>query len=242
MADRCIFNLSSALGRQLLHGRSCVKALSKAVMIVTTDVELDWQGEYERWIVEQYLPRMMEISGFLSAEPCAAVTGGPKYMAFFQIASADIANSQSVALVAETAGALGGHITPETSIYEQIFPEEGVVQGAEWSDGNRASGSVLLNRFNVLPDYDQEFNDWYNQEHLPWLATVPGSISNRRFRARRASRLYLARYDLVNPHVPTTEEWRKVVATPWTRKMQGVWRDPWRTLFVPLSQPLIAGS
>jgi len=108
--------------------------------------------------------------------------------------------------------------------------------------GNATTGGVLFNRFNVSQEHDAEFNAWYNQEHLPQLAAVKGSVSNRRFRAREGDRLYLARYDLLDPNVPSTEAWRAVVATPWTKKMSHVWRDAWRTLFVPLGAQRLSSA
>ncbi len=220
-----------------------MQMLSGNVMVVTTEVEPAWEDEYNRWQAEEYVPGMLRIGGFLSAERYVAVVGGPKYMTYFQMATSNLSHCLQAELAKGTARALavGRHSQSDTAVYEQIFPKEGVVKGAEWGEGNTASGSVLLNRFNVLPQDDAEFNAWYNEEHLPMLAAVAGSISNRRFKAREGTRLYLARYDLASPDVPSTEAWRAIVATPWTQKMSKVWRDPWRTLFTPLGDQVIAG-
>ena len=50
---------------------------------------------------------------------------------------------------------------------------------------------------NVDPAAEPEFNEWYNTEHLPQLAAVPGVLSARRFRAAERDRTeYLALYHL----------------------------------------------
>ncbi len=44
------------------------------------------------------------------------------------------------------------------------------------------AGGLLVNAMNVDPAYEQEFNEWYDNEHIPALAAVPGTLCARRFR------------------------------------------------------------
>jgi hypothetical protein len=221
-----------------------MKALSGNLMVITYDVEADCEPEFNAWQDEDYIPAMLATAGFLSAERYSAVVGGPQYMTCFQLARPDLAHCSQAELALQTprASEVGRRLQSKTAVYEQIFPAEGVIQGADWQGGNATTGGVLFNRFNVSQEHDAEFNAWYNQEHLPQLAAVKGSVSNRRFRAREGDRLYLARYDLLDPNVPSTEAWRAVVATPWTKKMSHVWRDAWRTLFVPLGAQRLSSA
>src|SRR3546814_2828927 len=48
----------------------------------------------------------------------------------------------------------------------------------------------------IAPQAEQDFNDWYGNEHLPGLAAVPGTVSARRYLARPAQPKYYASYDL----------------------------------------------
>jgi hypothetical protein len=45
---------------------------------------------------------------------------------------------------------------------------------------------------------EDEYNEWYNQEHIPALLSVPGFVSARRFRVRGDTdgHKYLAIYEL----------------------------------------------
>src|SRR5690349_11466640 len=68
--------------------------------------------------------------------------------------------------------------------------------------------------FMVYVDIDaphvQEFNKWYNEEHLPELLSVPGILSAARYEAVKGGPQYLACYDL---------ESVAVMQTPWGQKV-----------------------
>lgn len=57
---------------------------------------------------------------------------------------------------------------------EQIFGAEGQVD----------HDHVLLVQMNVIPEHEQEFNDWYDSEHIPQTPRIPGfGTDHRRFRS-----------------------------------------------------------
>ena len=43
-------------------------------------------------------------------------------------------------------------------------------------------GTILVVMMEVDPEHEEEFNRWYNEEHLPERLEIPGYISARRFR------------------------------------------------------------
>jgi len=62
--------------------------------------------------------------------------------------------------------------------------------------------------FMVYVDIDaqhvQEFNEWYNKEHLPELLSVPGILSAARYEAVKGGPQYLACYELESVAVMQT--------------------------------------
>src|SRR5262249_21040775 len=52
---------------------------------------------------------------------------------------------------------------------------------------DKAEG-LLLNAMNIAPEFEAEFNEWYDKEHIPALAAVPGVLCARRFRATSGNR------------------------------------------------------
>ena len=60
---------------------------------------------------------------------------------------------------------------------------------------------------------------WYDKEHLPALAAVPGCLCARRFKAEGGTHRYIALYHLAGPEVTTTQAWRDTRRTPWTKRV-----------------------
>lgn len=86
----------------------------------------------------------------------------------------------------------------------------------------------------VAPAHEAELNAWYQQEHLPGLAAVPGAVMARRWR-RPASApgapLYLACYDLTDPLTLDRPEWLAVRHTAWSDRVRPTFLNTRRTMF-----------
>ena len=103
-----------------------------------------------------------------------------------------------------------------TSRVERLMRFEGdqILPGDELPPDN--AGGLLLNAMNVEPEAEAEFNEWYNNEHIPALAAVPGVLCARRFRATSANRRYVALYHLASPEVQATPAWKNAADSEWT--------------------------
>jgi hypothetical protein len=74
----------------------------------------------------------------------------------------------------------------------------------------------------------------YDKEHLSALATVPGVISVRRFRATEGGGpKYMAVYQLTEPGVQASEAWARAIDTPWSARVRDTFTTRWRTLYRP---------
>jgi len=81
---------------------------------------------------------------------------------------------------------------------------------------------ALVVELTVDAEKDAEFNDWYDNLHLPALKEVPGVRSARRYATdatmtldrddigQQAARRYLTLYDLESPSVFESEAFRSV--------------------------------
>ena len=83
----------------------------------------------------------------------------------------------------------------------------------------------------VAPEHEAELNAWYEQEHLPGLARVPGTIRAARYRRASGSPRYLACYDLVSPATPERPEWLAVRHTAWSSRVRPLFQNTRRTMF-----------
>ena len=72
------------------------------------------------------------------------------------------------------------------------------------------AAALLLNAMSVAPEHEHEFNEWYNTEHIPALAAVPGTLCARRFRGTgSAPQRFVALYHLASSDVPGSVAWKK---------------------------------
>jgi hypothetical protein len=60
---------------------------------------------------------------------------------------------------------------------------------------------LLMVWADIDPEYEAEFNRWYDEEHVPHLLTVPGFLSAGRYEALKGSPKYLALYELEDHNV-----------------------------------------
>jgi hypothetical protein len=87
--------------------------------------------------------------------------------------------------------------------------------------------------------HERDFNAWYDREHLPGLAAVPGCIRARRLRSLTKSgerTLYVACYDLVSDQALTSDAWLAVRHTPWSDRVRPQFRETTRTMFRTISR------
>ena len=95
------------------------------------------------------------------------------------------------------------------------------------------AGGLLINAMNVTPEAEDDFNAWYDEEHLPALGGVPGCLAARRYRSTETgggAHKYLAIYHLENPDVARSDAWNEAVDTPWSARVRPHFRDRLRVL------------
>jgi hypothetical protein len=92
------------------------------------------------------------------------------------------------------------------------------------------AGGVILVSMNPDPEREEEFNDWYNMEHIPHFNRLPGVIAARRFRAIEGNPRYVALYHVDNTDIYATPGWMAANETPWILRMRRFQRD--RTYFM----------
>ncbi|HSQ82186.1 MAG TPA: hypothetical protein VLU54_13820 [Casimicrobiaceae bacterium] len=83
----------------------------------------------------------------------------------------------------------------------------------------------------VLPEREADFNAWYEQEHLPGLASVPGTVRAMRYRNVDGHPRYHACYDLARPETLGSPPWLAVRGTPWSGRVRPAFVNTRRTMF-----------
>jgi hypothetical protein len=87
----------------------------------------------------------------------------------------------------------------------------------------------------VSPENDVQLNAWYQEEHLPGLASVPGTIRAARYRRTHPAPglpQYYACYDLLSLDVTKTAPWLVVRHTAWSDVVRPMFLNTIRTEFI----------
>ena len=80
----------------------------------------------------------------------------------------------------------------------------------------------LLVMMHPPPAFEEEFNEWYDTDHLPERLAVPGFLTARRFVCLDGWPRFLALYDLTDVAVLASPAYLSVSVdkhTPWTRRV-----------------------
>jgi hypothetical protein len=82
-------------------------------------------------------------------------------------------------------------------------------------------GRVIYLVYTDLADekYDEEFNAWYDTQHLPQLLGLPGFLDAARYVATKGGPKYLAAYELESLEAVKTPEYRNRPIPPWDNRM-----------------------
>jgi hypothetical protein len=92
-----------------------------------------------------------------------------------------------------------------------------------------------VNRYAVEMDpeagWQEKLFAWYDEEHLPGLASVPGCIAAVRCINLDHSPFSIAFYDLTSPEVLGCEPWLKVRNTAWSDQVRPHFTNVRRTMF-----------
>jgi hypothetical protein len=107
-----------------------------------------------------------------------------------------------------------------------------VLRSIDGPDHGEPPGWHYVVEADVAAEHDADFNAWYEQEHLPGLARVPGTIRASRYERLSGTPRYLACYDLKSPSALERPEWLAVRHTEWSSRIRPLFRNTRRTMFI----------
>ncbi len=113
---------------------------------------------------------------------------------------------------------------------EQVFAIDGA---------SKSSASIFHYAVEMDPEsgWMPELSQWYDTEHMPGLARVPGCIRASRFLNHDHGPLSLACYDLVTKETLDSEPWLAVRGTPWSDRMRPKFTNTIRSMFRTFPAP-----
>ena len=201
------------------------------LLAVAFDFSTAHADEFHDWYDTEHIPERLAVPGFGLCERFIGVDQPTAALAIYDLDSLNVLKSEAYKAVAYD------NLSPwsrrVTGMCGRLCRFEGslTTNGAPPTPAN--AGGFLLNAMNCAPEGEDDFNRWYEEEHIPALQAVPGTILARRYVAPNdavTTHKYMAIYHLEDPDVTRTEAWKKAVETPWTLKVRPHMRDRCRIL------------
>ena len=199
--------------------------MAKGLLFASFDFSTAHADEFHDWYDLEHIPERLRVPGFINAERWISDENPQVAVATYDLDTLGVLQSapyraigyDNASVWTKRVTAMAHRILRFTG--EQMVPGDAVAPAG--------AGGLLVASMNVDPAAEPEFNEWYNAEHLPQLASVPGVLCARRYQSSEADRerKYLALYHMTGSAVSRSDAWTKAADTEWTRRMRPHFRD-----------------
>jgi hypothetical protein len=180
--------------------------MAKGVLIAAMDFSNVDIGEFNDWYDTEHIPERQRVPGFLTHQRWIGAENPRQSVATYDLESPEVLRGQAYrAIGGENLSPWSKRVTAKVERLlryagEQILPGEAVAP--------TNAGGLLLVGMTPTSDVESAFNAWYDNEHIPALAGVPGVLCARRFRTSAGGMKYIALYHFIGPGVVDTSEWK----------------------------------
>jgi hypothetical protein len=199
--------------------------MAKGLLFASFDFSPAHADEFHDWYDLEHIPERLRVPGFVNAERWIGEDNAKIAAATYDLDSVGVLHSAPYNAIG---GANGSVWTKRiTAIAQRLLRYEGEQLVPGDATAPAGAGGLLVASMNVDPAAEHEFNEWYDAEHLPQLAAVPGVLRARRYHstAPDRERQYLALYHLTGPEVARSDAWTKAADTEWTRRIRPHFRE-----------------
>ena len=205
--------------------------MGRGLLVAAFDFSTAHADEFHDWYDLEHIPERQAVPGFGACERWIGDERPTLSVATYDLDSVDVLRSKAYASIAS--GNLSVWSKRVTGICKRLLRFEGTQIAPGDAAAPEGARALLLNAMNVAPEAEDDFNAWYDQEHLVALAEVAGTLAARRYRsaeANAATHRYVAIYHLESPDVTRSAAWKAAVDTPWTARVRPHFRDRIRIL------------
>lgn len=211
--------------------------MARGLLLAVFDYANAAADEFHDWYDLEHIPERQAVAGFGACERWLDTEEPAISVASYDLDSHDVMTCTAYQAIAHD------NLSPWSKriggICNILLRFEGtqITPGDEKAPAPAAdaanAGALLVNAMNVAAEGEDDFNAWYDQEHLPALLAVPGTLAARRYRSAETgggSHRYVAIYHLSSAEVTQSEAWAKAVDTSWSAQVRPHFRDRLRIL------------
>src|ERR1700694_1685906 len=180
--------------------------MAKGILIAAMDFSNVAADEFNDWYDTEHIPERQRVPGFLTLQRWIGVENPRQSVATYDLESLAVLQSPGYRAIG------GENLSPwskrVTAKVERLLRYEGeqVLPGDATAPAN--AGGLLLVGMTPGAEVEPACNAWYDTEHVPALARVPGVLCARRYRTGAGGTKYVALYHLASPGVVDGAAWK----------------------------------
>ena len=181
--------------------------MAKGLLIAAMDFSHVSEDEFNDWYDLEHIPERQGVRGFLTLQRWIGADNDRHSVAIYDLESLAVLQSPAYrAIGGENLSPWSKRVTAKCQRLLPRFEGEQILPGD--ATAPQGAGGLLLVAMTPAPAHETEFNAWYDTEHVPALARVPGVLSARRFRTDGHPK-YVALYHLTSPEVVSGPDWKR---------------------------------
>jgi hypothetical protein len=199
------------------------------VLVELVDLPDHALSEWRRWYDDVYLPARLAVpgvravrraSGFQNPDQQAVRDADPLELGLMELSSSAVVSSPEWAEAEERLRSehqermseLDGAV--ERRVYDQIISTD--------DDYTPPTDTDLIHIafYQMGEEHHEEFNDWYNTEHIPIQMEVPGYLNTRRFQSPDDRERFVAIYDVEKRENTRGEAARGAMVSAWSDRIR----------------------
>ena len=205
--------------------------MARGQLLVAFDFKNAHPDEFHDWYDLEHIPEREAVPGFGLCERWISVDDPTVAVASYDLESPAVLRSDAYKAIAYDNLTVWSKRV--TAMCDRVLRFEGEQTLPGDAAAPAGAGGLLVNAMNVSQAGEADFNAWYDEEHIPALAAVPGCLAARRFLAGNDgphTRKYVAIYHLESPDVTLGDAWAKAIDTPWSARVRPHFEERLRIL------------
>ncbi|KAG7444006.1 uncharacterized protein BT62DRAFT_934592 [Guyanagaster necrorhizus] len=204
------------------------------VLVLAENGPVIADDRFNDWYNNEHAPARLTVPGYMTAIRYQATDSKkPTHLTLYELSSPDVADGPEFQALKHKASDNEKDILLRVPfLSRRIYQTIGVFTHPA-STSPFPGRYVLIAELEVKPELEEEFNKWFNEEHVGLLEKVPGRLRSRSYSLVRSMGRgeavgkpvfkYLAIHEFDNGDYLKTPEWAAALDTPWrTKVMEGV--------------------
>ena len=205
------------------------------LITVRLDVAPEHDAEFNDWYTLEHVPQLTALPGFARTRRYFCDKADIRYLAWYETAGQDVEAAKDFQHIV-------ANPTPWSQRMRKLYGDQRERMNfqlmCEVGSTPSPDAPWMYIVHTDIPDYIvDEYNAWYDQEHLPRCVGIPGVLRARRFASTGIlgggsnGPRYLTAYELSGPDVWDSPAALQARKTPWTEKMRSLFSNTRRALY-----------